>query len=356
MKHNLIAIATLTALGAGSACAQSSVTLFGIVDATFAYGSGSIANMTQVTSSGYNNSRLGFRGTEDLGGGMSASFWLEAGMNNDTGSGQATNLNNQIATTPQLSGGGGLTFNRRSTVSLAGQWGELRLGRDFSTTFWNTAVFDPFGTRGAGGSQVLASTLGGPTGILVSNSIGYILPASLGGLYGQLQYFMGENSKTGAATDKDGTGFGGRVGYAQGPVNAAMAYSSTNFASGNVSQFNIGGQWDLGMVRLLGEYARDRVGTPRPVVGQGAVFGGQIPVGVGEIRLAVSRYKTDAAGEPGTNKVSLGYVHNLSKRTAVYAGYGRLRNSGGASLGINGAITSPSGKSTGFDIGLRHAF
>ena len=76
MKKSLIALAVLAAAGAASA--QSSVTLFGIVDATFAYGKTSGGNhVTKLTNSGYNSSRIGFRGTEDLGGGMSASVWLE---------------------------------------------------------------------------------------------------------------------------------------------------------------------------------------------------------------------------------------------------------------------------------------
>ncbi|HEY0837326.1 MAG TPA: porin, partial [Azospirillum sp.] len=79
MKKSLIALAVLAAAGAASA--QSSVTLFGIVDAVVTVGRGTVADRTQLTDSGYNSSRLGFRGTEDLGGGMSASFWLEAGLN-----------------------------------------------------------------------------------------------------------------------------------------------------------------------------------------------------------------------------------------------------------------------------------
>src|SRR3954466_1605001 len=150
MKKSLIALAVLAAAGAASA--QSSVTLFGIVDATLAYGKGHVSNKTQLTNSGYNSSRLGFRGTEDLGGGMSASFWLEAGLNNDNGSGAATNTNN---TSTGSTGGGGLTFNRRSTVSLGGNWGELRLGRDYTPAFWNLTVFDPFGTNGVGTNQML---------------------------------------------------------------------------------------------------------------------------------------------------------------------------------------------------------
>ena len=138
MKKSLIALAVLAAAGAASA--QSSVTLFGVVDATLAFGSGSVADRTQLTNSGYNSSRLGFRGTEDLGGGMSASFWLEAGVNNDDGTGAAHQHQQPgYRRRPcRHDGGQGLTFNRRSTVSLAGGWGELRLGRDYTP-----AVLEP---------------------------------------------------------------------------------------------------------------------------------------------------------------------------------------------------------------------
>ena len=93
MKKSLIALAVMAAAGAASA--QSSVTLFGIVDANYNYvkGDGN-GHVSRLTDSGYNSSRLGFRGTEDLGGGMSASFWLEAGLNNDNGTGDSTNVNN----------------------------------------------------------------------------------------------------------------------------------------------------------------------------------------------------------------------------------------------------------------------
>ncbi|MBX9834466.1 MAG: porin, partial [Burkholderiaceae bacterium] len=155
MKKSLIALAVLAASGA--AMAQSSVTLFGIVDATYAYGNGSVANKSQLTNSGYNSSRLGFRGVEDLGGGMSASFWLEAGVNNDNGSGANTNATNQAAAAALGNGQQGLTFNRRSTVSLNGGFGEVRLGRDYTPQFWNLTVFDPFGTNGVGTTQTLNS-------------------------------------------------------------------------------------------------------------------------------------------------------------------------------------------------------
>jgi predicted porin len=360
MKKSLIALAVLAAAGAASA--QSSVTLFGIVDATLAHGHGSVSNKTQLTNSGYNSSRLGFRGTEDLGGGMSASFWLEAGVNNDDGRGAATNTNNQTTggAVAGIGGGQGLTFNRRSTVSLAGGWGELRLGRDYNPQFWNLTVFDPFGTNGVGTTQVLNSNsvITGPINVRSSNSIGYFLPGNLGGFYGQVQYYMGENN-TGPATEKDGTGAGLRVGFASGPFNVALAVASTKYATtataGDVKTVNIGGQWDLGMAKIQGEYSRDRRESTTELKGRGGLIGALVPVGAGEIRAAYSMYKF-TPGDSQAKKLALGYVHNLSKRTAVYATVARVKNTNGSAQALNGSVTAVNGSSTGYDFGLRHSF
>ena len=353
MKKSLIALAVL-ASAAGAASAQSSVTLFGIVDAVVTVGRGTIADRTQLTDSGYNSSRLGFRGTEDLGGGMSASFWLEAGLNNDSGEGDPTNVNNQCSGTGAASAGRqGLTFNRRSTVSLAGGWGELRLGRDYSPQFWNLTVFDPFGTNGVGTTQTLNSIITGSTAVRASNTVGYFLPGNLGGFYGQFQYYMGENLKNGAATEDDGTGMGLRVGFANGPFNVALAMSRTEYAAGDVRQNNIGGQWDFGIAKAMAHYSRDENGS---IDGKGWLIGGLFPIGAGEIRAAYSRYETDAAGQPETKKLALGYVHNLSKRTAVYTTWARVRNSGGAAQALGGSTTGINSNSSGFDLGVRHSF
>lgn len=365
MKKSLVALAILAA--AGVASAQSSVTLFGIVDATLAYGSGSgvgSSSKTQLTSGGYNSSRIGFRGTEDLGGGMSASFWLEAGMANDNGSGQATNTNNQTTgTSAATAGTQGLTFNRRSTVSLASGLGELRLGRDYSPQFWNTVVFDPFGVVGVGGGLTFtagANGVGGPTGVRASNSIGYFLPGNLGGFYGQFQHYLGENNQTGAATQDDGKGTGIRFGYANGPINVALATSSTKFAqtatTGNVKATNIGGSFDFGVAQAMALVTRDRVEATTSVTGKGALIGALVPMGAGQIRVAYSTYKVDSATSPKSKKIALGYVHNLSKRTALYTTFARVTNSGGADTALNGAKTAANERSTGYDFGIKHSF
>jgi predicted porin len=351
MKKTLLAMAVLAASGA--AFAQSSVTLFGVVDGTLAFGRGSVSNLTQLTNSGLNSSRLGFRGVEDLGGGLNASFHLEAGVNNDNGTGAGTSTNNQAlaADAPGVRAGTqGLTFNRRSTVSLGGGFGEVRLGRDYTPQFWNQTVYDPFGTNGVGTTQTLNSSLGGPTTVRASNSIGYFLPGNLGGFNGQLQYSMGENASTGT---KDGNGYGLRFGYGAGPIAANVAYSRTTYAAGNITTTNVGGSYDFGVAKIMGIYDQDKAGT---VTGKGFLAGVSAPIGAGEIRGSYSSYKTDAAGTPKTNKLALGYIHNLSKRTAAYATLARTTNSGGARQALNGASTDVNASSTGYDFGIRHSF
>jgi predicted porin len=372
MKKSLIALAVMAAAGAASA--QSSVTLFGIVDANYNYisadGNG---HVSRLTDSGYNSSRLGFRGTEDLGGGLSASFWLEAGVNNDNGTGDATNTNNQLTGTSSASAGTqGLTFNRRSTVSLAGNWGELRLGRDYVPMFWNLTVFDPFGTNGVGSSTNMTigaglgtSAAGGlTTGVRASNSVGYFLPPNLGGFYGQAMYAMGENASNAGATADDGEVWGGRLGFASGPFNIAGSYGELTLATGDYKMYNIGGQWDFGMFKLMGQWAVDELeGTATTASSKQESFliGGLIPVGAGEIRASyvatnVKESRTTLTPDDG-QLFAIGYVHNLSKRTAVYATYARVMNKGSGTLFNNGrAVTEAGGDADGFDLGIRHSF
>ena len=386
MKKSLIALAVLAASGAASA--QSSVTLFGIVDAVYQNlrsdgAAGTTNKLSRIHNSGYNSSRLGFRGTEDLGGGMSASFWLEAGVNNDSGTGQASSETNRaIASTVAgvRSGTQGLTFNRRSTVSLAGGFGELRIGRDYVPSFWNHTVFDPFGTNGVGStsnlSLALGAGLGVPTTVRASNSVGYFLPANLGGFYGQAMYAFGEVAEPVAAgADKnDGRYVGLRLGFASGPFNVAAAYGRTDATSvlanlnatfgtafvGDVDYINqnIAGQWDFGMAKLMGHWNQEKVrGFGDTAKHTTWMIGTLVPVGAGEIRASYTRGKGDDDFLRG-DQIAIGYVHNLSKRTAVYTTFARVNNKDTAVINYNNglAVTAVGGNSRGFDLGIRHSF
>ena len=366
MKKSRIALAALIAAAGGSAFAQSSVTVFGIIDTSLSHGSGSVSSRTFLANSAYNSSRLGFRGTEDLGGGDSASFWLEAGVASDDGQGSASSATNQPigafntttgANAPVRAGTQGLTFNRRSTVSLQGSWGELRVGRDYVPQYWNLTTFDPFSANGVGGNQLVNGTNGlavtsQTVGVRASNNIGYFLPARLGGVYGQVNTWLGENP-SGTPTSKDGRGVGFRLGYAAGPVNVAIASGTTKYASGDFRQSNIGGQWDAGVLRLVAQVSRDRLGV---VHGRGWLLGTIVPIGADDVHATYARYRSDLLGTPEARKLAISYVHNFSKRTAVYATTARLKNSGGATQALGGSATAANGSSTGYDLGVRHSF
>lgn len=358
MKHLAFSSALLAA--SGIAAAQSTVTLSGVIDATVQRGTGSIGDITQLGGSGNSSSRLAFRGVEDLGGGMSASFWLEAGMSVDTGNGVATNTNNQTTGIAAAPNGQGLTFNRRSTVSVAGGLGELRLGRDLTVQYYNRGMYDAFGNNGVGISQTFVGSLGGPVSSRASNAVMYFLPDIFGGFYGEAQYYMGENVRTAGDDGDYGSGGGLRMGWRRGPFDVAIAHAKTQYArtatAGDIVASNIGARYDLGAFSLMGGYYRDHVDTIAGLTGRGLQIGGIYRVGVGEIKAQWSNYETTLVGHPETRKLSLGYVHNLSKRTAVYGTYARVTNRGGATTSLNGSRTAANQPSSGFDLGLRLAF
>lgn len=350
MKKTLV---LLTALELASAAyAQSSVTMFGIVDVTLARGTGSVADRTQLLRGGYSSNRLGFRGVEDLGGGLSAGFWLEAGLNPDDGSGQPTSTNNQASGTPaSLGGAQGLTFNRRSTVSLSGTWGELRMGRDLTPQYLNLANGDPFGNVGVGSVVNYTAIITGVTNTRASNSIAYFTPR-FGGFAVHVMHYFGENS-SGAATSRDGNGDGIRLSYESGPLLAAVALSQTKYAAGDVKQNNANLTYNFGVAKATATYNSDRNGA---LSAKGYSIGAWVPFGASEIRAAYSHHRTSAATNPAAKKISLGYHYNLSKRSVLYTTFARVSNEGGSAQALNGAVTSPNGTSNGVDFGIRHSF
>jgi predicted porin len=414
MKKSAIALAALSL--AVSASAQT-VTLFGVVDTTVSgyrnqsqtpFGNTISASQTTLGTGGLATSRIGFRGTEDLGGGLFAGFWLEAGIYSDTGMGYAS--------------GGGLQFNRRSTVSVGGPWGEIRLGRDYTPTYWNDTLFDPFGVNGVGTSLIYTASngtypvtnLSNSTYSRASNSIGYFLPPKLlGGLYGQFMYaFNGNTSYSpGGATppgiaaviadpalatadnDRAGRYIGGRLGYTSGPLDVAVAYGESTLGSNYyvgtttvINTWNIGGSYDFNVVKAFGEYSNNSqklntannlsnpFGTSLPGF-NGVVVGVVIPVfAYDQLRLAYSEVKynntnnlnfTNIFPNPKADKFAVGYIYNMSKRTALYATVAYISNKDGAALSVGGpsfyttlvnGFTPVPSKSVGYDLGLRHSF
>lgn len=369
MKKSLLAVAVLGAF-AGAASAQSSVTLFGVVDLSGNYVDNGGKKVYSLQSNQLNSNRLGFRGTEDLGGGLAAGFWLEAGMGNDVGSvGGSNGIAGAAAGAGNNAGSASSTilFNRRSTVSLISKMGEIRLGRDYNPSFWNTVFGDVYGANGLG--QMLnvvggagAANPGGagyatyPTFARSNNSIGYFLPGGMGGLYGQLQVAAGENQ----AQQKY---MGGRLGYAAGPFDAAIAYGTTESGSAlpDFDVLNAMLTWNFGFVKAFGLYNVVEYGNAKL---ETYSVSAAVPLGQGEFKAGYSA--TDAKGTlpNGTyigadnGKIfSVQYIYNLSKRTALYTTYARIDNDGNANFQVlSNGYSAAGDTSQGYNFGVRHSF
>lgn len=357
MKRNLV-VAALVGV-AGSAMAQSSsLTIYGIVDEAISHGSGSVSSKTYMGAA-RNASRLGFRGFENLGGGMGAGFNLEGQVNVDDGSGGTTSTNNQASGN---TGGGGFTFGRRSTVSLFAPWGEIRLGRDFTSQYRNRVEIDPFYNIGVASIQPFAASQGGPVSTRASNIIAYYLPEKiLGGVYGQAQYYLGEQPSNTAAKD-DGTGKNFRLGYLFAntlnvSVSAAHTHYTATATAGSINTQNLGVQYKAGPFHLMSGLYRDTIfSTVGPLEYKGWSIGGIWTMGANALKGAVSEYGLTSGTKPHTTKLSLGVEHFLSKRTTLYVNYGRLHNANGAANALGGSITAPNESSWGTDVGVNHYF
>lgn len=345
MKNSLFTLAALAAFSA-TAYAQSSVTLYGTVDAAVRQvKNGSAGSQKQLASGSNTTSRWGLRGIEDLGGGLKAGFVLESQFNLDSGSMDPNKF-----------------WGRRSTVSLMGRFGEIRFGRDYTPTAYNTFI-DEFGIVGVGSRGIFSygagSNLGSPatTVLRADNSVGYFLP-SLRGFYGQLQMS--------AAEGVNGNKYlGGRFGYESGPLNVALAYGETDTGAltPDFKNYNLMFNYKFGFATLYTLYDV-KEWSPRKT--KDLSIGVAIPVGNGRVNLGYTR--ANRSGGPvgsgfsdadDSTRVGIGYVHDLSKRTALYTTYGQVTNKGSARSSV--LYTPPAGmrggeKSSGLEFGMRHNF
>lgn len=337
-KHVLIPAAL--ALAAAGAQAQS-VTMYGLIDAALQTTDGVAGGrLNSLISGGIQGSRYGFKGSEDLGGGLGAGFWLEAGLLPSSGATQSSTS----------------FFNRRATLSLTGNFGELRLGRDDSATFLNTLVFDPFLTNGVGGTMAFAMN-GAP--IQISNAVSYFLPKDLGGFFGQAQVALGGQPSTATYT-RAGDYSGLRAGYNQGPLNTAFATGVLRGASPalDVTASNLAAAYDFQSVRPSLLWAREKTSLATVDAFQ---VGLTAPVGPTLLKASYGHYSNNSTGNNSWNKLSLGFGYNLSLRTQIYGSYGHISNQSGAQkamnlLGLGAAGTSLGGQSNGYEVGFRHFF
>lgn len=358
MKKSLLALAVLAASGA--AMAQSSVTLYGVADAGVTYVNGD-KNWSGVTSGNNLTSRIGFRGVEDLGGGLKANFRLEAGLNLDNGDGASGYAGAKA--------GDGLAFKRQSTVGLEGGFGEVRLGRELTAAYNATARYDVFGSVGIGQSRLWAD--GGvvdgsanaaavTTNQRVSNALTYVSP-NFSGFKAAVNYGFGEV----AGANSDSQYLGAGLTYDNGPLSLGLGLERLNkgansVATGKINVWSIGGSYDLGVAKILAGYRDSKVDL---AVGdnkrKGYMLAVTAPVGPGLVRAAYNRYENENAGvKVKADQFAVGYVYGMSKRTSLYGTYAYLKNKDGAQVWNLGtpATLKDNGAQQGFQVGVTHSF
>jgi len=355
MKKSLLALAVLGTM-AGVASAQTSITIYGTIDGGVRHvtnaGAGTQSNTTMSSGGTYNQNRLGFKGVEDLGGGLNAHFNLEAGWNSGTGAGDATGL-----------------FQRTASVGLGGAWGSLDLGRQYSVNFQTIGAYDPFIYKytgivplaSQGGLINDAGAVGGLTRL--SNDIKYT--GTFGGVTVRAEYALGEQAGSTSSNATQAIG----VSYAGGPFSVGGAYTQgkrNTTALGGAGQqdlknWTVGGAYMTGPFRVAVGYADAKQDTG---VGGAQLrakdwwIGGHMYV-TPAAAITAGYYETKGAaaisaanGFVGNNDAKrklfiVGATYALSKRTNFYADIDNARYTAPGSDGKT---------QTGFSVGINHLF
>jgi len=365
MKLKWIALAAVLA---SQAHAQSNVTMYGVMDVGYVSGSGDVASWSGLASGRNMSSRLGFTGVEDLGSGLRANFTLEADVAANTGTGVTTPFAGW-ASADNKSGNanGGLMFNRMAVVGLSGGFGSVTAGRNYTPTFLLDFAYDPFGENGVGASLITLTsayfnTAGSVNHLRASNLITYTTPASATGLNAMLAFAPSVNNST---LPSDGEFSSAKIGYAKGPLMADVAWAKTKLvASGDIKTSSVGAAYDFGFVKPMVEYSRDELGAAGAnAVKKGYLAGATAPWGMGQARFSYSKVERTADGATSgqVTQLALGYVYNLSKRTALYGTYSHVsnsnyRNTPTAGYSVGSAVSSINGGVTGYDLGIRTTF
>jgi predicted porin len=328
------ATAAIAALGlsAGAVQAQSNVTIYGVADAGLVRETGGAAgSVTNLSSGVAYGSRLGFKGKEDLGGGMAAFFVLENGLNIDNGSAAQ----------------GGLLFGRQAFVGLSSAAGSVTLGHQYSPYYKAMRdVGDPFcaGYAGRAGNIMVTNTR-------VDNMAQYASPTVMG-LRAEVAVGFGEVA---GSSDKN-RALSSAAYYVQGPLTVTLAWHQLNNATATDQSHNAFAavRYNFGPVDASLGYAENHgLAGARS---DDTVLGVTLPLG-GPHTLMASYIWHDDQGVSNKNarQLGVGYTYSLSKRTDLYAAWAHIVNRNGASFKVGNATDNGSGNG-GVNLGLRHSF
>ena len=337
MKFKYLAAAMLSSLPL-FANAQSNVQIYGVMDAAIAVEDTDApgeSSRTVINSGNQSSSRIGFRGTEDLGNGLKALFNLEGGVAIDSGAGDSS------------------LFGRRAVVGLQGAFGTLTVGREYSPIAAVAAASDVLG-QGMYGSNLSAFTSNRLTRRL-SNSVNYKSNA-MSGFSLNAAYSTGEKT-----ADPSGDLLGVSVEYENAGLYLGAGYHQLErLATGDDKEYAFGAGYTMGAFEIKGNYlVADQTGDNNKY--KNTNLGVAYKTGPSKFFVNFQQQKTDNGGKGNT--VSLAYTYDLSKRTNMYTTYAQLRNNGRAAFGMNSSSVALTPPATAlgadpqvFNVGIRHKF
>lgn len=352
MQKKIIALA-VAGLVSGAAFAQSNVTVYGVADMYYAYSSADSANQDSshhINSGGLSGSRIGFKGTEDLGNGLKALFVLEYGLQADN---KTTGVGSGAAT-------------RQSFIGLTGSFGTVVAGAAQTTGYDFACAAGPIGGSAldvyhAVGARNLLSC--GHDG-RASNAVAYISPtfSGLTFAYNHARVTEGVNRAAVAATDDDAYANLASASYANGPLSAGLIWSKismSNTAGGDdVTEWGLRGAYDFGVAKLFGSYQNMDTGVARGSDQDDSKWQVSVTVPVGAAGTVALQYADNNmdANNADSKGWTLAYLHAMSKRTTAYAGYSRISNDDGAAKNFGLGTPLAGDNASVLAVGMRHTF
>lgn len=384
MKWSLTACAALVAGTIGCPTWAGNMEIYGVIDSYVEAYSNGDATTARLSSGGAGGSRLGLKGTEDLGGGLQAFYTLEMGILNDTGT-----------STPEANPSGWL-FQRGSFVGLKGTWGSVSLGRQYTPTFTTLVSMDPTGLAlgSALGSFTAPMDRGvnggyGPDGSTrANNSLVYASP-NMNGFQFTVMGALGEQDDS----NTQGNYYGASLRYVNGNLQMIFAAAAqkarfhrdaaNSYYAGNDKQLIYGVSYDFGFIKPVWQIAYKRGDDTHSRYTAGEVVNGyrtaagksysdsvlatqlaaSAPVPCGKLVGSVAYAHNYAMEEADAWGAGVRYDYVLSKRTFVYVGAQALWNEDNADYNISAGGGSSAGPDTlmghsasTFFIGMNHKF
>ncbi|MBK7654428.1 MAG: porin [Betaproteobacteria bacterium] len=343
-----IFIASMMAAGGLSAYAQSSVTVYGIADTFVGFAKGAGTD-TRLMDGGGLASQLGFRGVEDMGGGLKAKFTLEGGLNLDSGVGNVP--------------GPGFMFTRQSFVGVSGGWGEVTLGRQYTPIFATVWRADPLGVNSVFSPVTLWGQNDAQPGLAAwaarsDNAVMYTSPTGMA-VQGRIMYAPGE------ATNSSGNYVGANLTYESGPIWVGWGYQNKKSGTAAAPAANptdstsnvIAASYNAGSMILgasWGSQGSNVAASPKAKI---LNLNTKFIFGASSVYADYGRRDVDSSARD-QSVWTLGYDYNLSKRTTLYARGLWLTNKGNGSVAMGGVVVTPnSGQNSRLmGVGITHRF